>query len=135
MSDQPAFLYIEDHAASRKVLHMLLVDLLGYQDLTMLEDSTDIVQRMKDFERSFDIVFLDINVKPHDGYAVCEMLRADDQLKTSRILALTANVSNDALRRMQSLGFDGVLNKPLDIETFPILLERILAGEQLWEIE
>ena len=43
MSEGPVFLYIEDHVASRRIMQILLVEVMGYSQLTMLEDTQDII--------------------------------------------------------------------------------------------
>jgi len=127
------FLYIEDHRASRRVMELLLVEVMGYQHLTLVEDTQDIVQRLEALHTSFDVIFLDVNLKPHDGYAVCAMLRANAGFEKARIVGLTASASPADMRRMQDSGFDGAIGKPLSHDTFPEQLERILAGEAVWE--
>jgi hypothetical protein len=36
---------------------------------------------------------------------------------------------------LRDAGFDGVIAKPLDYDTFPNALARILKGEQVWHIK
>lgn len=127
------FLYIEDHRASRRVMELLLVEVMGYPHLTLVEDTHDIVRRLEALHTSFDVIFLDVNLKPYDGYAVCAMLRANPCFRQAKIVGLTASASPADMRRMQESGFDGAIGKPLSHDTFPEQLERILAGQAVWE--
>ena len=133
ISTETKFLYIEDHRASRRVMELLLVEVMGFQHLTLVEDTQDILPRLEALHTSFDVIFLDVNLKPHDGYAVCAMLRANVCFQRAKIVGLTASASPSDMRRMQESGFDGAIGKPLSHDTFPEQLERILAGEPVWE--
>lgn len=125
------FLYIEDHAASRRVLHVLLTELLGYEDVTLLETGANLLATIAG--QAFDVIFLDINLRPQNGYDICALLRQQPDYAETPIIALTAHARPDDMRRMQATGFTGLLRKPLNHQTFPQSLERILAGEPLWD--
>ncbi len=130
---EPTFLYIEDHPASRRIMQILLVDVMGYSQLMMIEDTDKLIKKLEDSHRSFDVIFLDINVKPDDGYAACAMLRAHERFRQAKVIGLTANAMPSDMRRMQEIGFDGAIGKPLSHDTFPEQVERILAGQPIWE--
>ena len=48
------------------------------------------------------------------------------------IIALTASVMREEVRKLMSAGFNGCLAKPIDLATFPDTLRRIMAGEAVW---
>ena len=133
MTDHPTFLYIEDHPASRRIMQILLVDVMGYTELTMVEDTDELTRKLESMGKSFDVIFLDINLKPLDGYAACTLLRANEHFRKARIIGLTANAMPSDMRRMEEIGFDGAIGKPLSHDTFPEQVERILAGQSIWE--
>lgn len=128
----PSIVYVEDDTRSREVMHILLVELMGLSDVTFLEDSTDFLQRI---EKSVpDIILLDIHVYPLNGFEMLSMLRQHPRFRQTRIVALTASVMNEEVHQLKTAGFDGVIAKPIDMDQFPILLERILNGENVWTI-
>jgi CheY-like chemotaxis protein len=136
MADQqPAFLYIEDHPASRMVMQLIVNDVLGYENLTMLEDSRDLLARLDAIGTIFDVIFLDLHVNPLDGYAVYKLLRQQAKFAQTRIIALTASILPDELHSVREAGFDGLIIKPLNPETFLDYVNRILVGESVWEAE
>jgi len=49
------------------------------------------------------------------------------------VCAVTAEASEDQMRRAQKAGFDGFLGKPLDPDRFPEQISRLLSGEAVWE--
>jgi DNA-binding NarL/FixJ family response regulator len=48
------------------------------------------------------------------------------------VVALTASVMYEEVRRLRDAGFDGVIAKPINFDTFPAALDRILSGGQVW---
>ena len=62
------------------------------------------------------------------------MLRNDSQFDKSKVIALTASVTNEEISLLTSGGFDGAIAKPLNVEVFPDLIARIINGEQVWYI-
>ncbi len=135
MADQPAFLYIEDHPASRLVMQLVLKELLGFEDLTMLEDSRDIVRRLEASGKTFDVIFLDLHVDPLDGFEVLKLLRQHEQFAPSKIVVLTASMMLDELDTVRKAGFDGLISKPISLDTFGDYVNRILAGGSVWEAD
>ncbi len=129
----PSFLYIEDHPASRKVMHMLLVEMMGFSDLTLLENTENFIEKLNHLKKEFDVIFLDVNLAPVDGFHVCQILRTLDAYQNTQIVAVTAATKPADLARMQSVGFNGAISKPLNMETFSDQVQSILAGDDLWE--
>lgn len=128
-------LYVEDDPLSCEVMSALLKRGLGYQNLTIFDDSTHFMQRLKALESKPDIVFLDIHMEPIDGFEMLRQIRKDEAFDDTKIVAFTASVMNEEVRLLREAGFDGVFAKPLVVEAFPKALERIMDGEQLWIIK
>ncbi len=131
-SIQPAFLYVEDHHASQKVMQMMLVDMLGYQDLTILSDGRKLAERLLAEGKLYDVIFLDINLRGIYGHAVCEALREYAEFADTKIIAVTAALESSNIYQLRKVGFDGAISKPLALDTFPNLVDAILAGQEVW---
>jgi two-component system cell cycle response regulator DivK len=71
---------------------------------------------------------------PHDGFALLKMIRCHDEFRDVAVVALTASVMSEEVRKLKTAGFDGVVGKPIKQQTFPELLNRILHGEQVWYV-
>lgn len=134
MSLYPKIFYVEDDEMSRMVIEILLKDALGLTDVIIFHDSHDFSNRIDEFPFMPDIIFLDIHVKPHDGFEMLDMLRQHPVFSDKPIVALTASVMNEEVDLLKSRGFDGVLAKPINEETFPDQLNRILQGEKIWSV-
>jgi len=133
-NEQPTILYVEDNAQSRKVMKILLKGRMGLSNINIFEDSENFLARVRQLNPIPDVVFLDIHVPPHDGFEMLQMLREIPEYRNTAIVALTASVMNEEIERLRSAGFDGCMSKPLDTDTFPQVLQRIVAGEKIWHI-
>jgi two-component system, cell cycle response regulator DivK len=131
---QLAILYVEDDAMSRKVMKILLQARLGYQHVTIFEDSSDILARAEEIDPPPNIVLLDIHMKPFTGFEVLKMLRSSKRFEHSYIIALTASVMNEEILQLRTAGFDGCLGKPINSDTFADTLMQIMGGEDVWQI-
>lgn len=132
MPDDLSFLYVEDDAYSRQVVNMLLTRVLGYSNITIFEDSNSFMTRLKELSRKPDVFFVDIQMTPHDGYAVLKMLRDHPDYKDATVVAMTANVMATDIDKLKQTGFDGLIGKPIDRKLFPELVTKILEGEPVW---
>ncbi len=128
----PVFLYIENDELSREVMKTLLTRGLGYRELTMFETSARFEQRLGGLTQKPNVIFLDIHMEPIDGFQMLKLIRENKDYYDTRVIALTASVMNEEIRRLREAGFDGAIGKPINYDTFPGLLDRILHGEQIW---
>lgn len=133
MKTEPRFLCIDDHPASRAVLQMLMVGVLGYTHVHIMSCSTDVVKRISEANLSFDAILLDINMEPLDGYHLLAELRQNELYKRTPVIAVTAASTPDEIAQMQQAGFNGLIGKPIDPILFPAYVGKILQGEALWE--
>ena len=133
-SKQPILVYVEDDENSILVMKMVVERVMGLPTLHVLQSRADFVQQVKGLGVVPDVFLLDIQMKPFDGVELLSMLRGDPQFNKSKVVALTASVTNEEVSLLKRGGFDGAIAKPLNIEVFPDLIARIINGEQVWYI-
>jgi CheY-like chemotaxis protein len=131
----PHFLYIENDEMSREVMKALLTRGLGYPDVTMFESSANFEDQLGNLAHKPDVIFVDIHMEPIDGFAMLSLIRRNANYKTVPVVALTASVMYEEVHRLRDAGFDGVIAKPINFDAFPAALDRILSGEQVWNIK
>ena len=132
-SKQPTILYVEDEPRSRRVMQLITTE-MDVSALTMFEDSSDFLERVNRLDPQPDLVFLDIHVRPHSGFEMLGMLRQIDAYAKTPVVAMTASVMNEEIQELRTAGFNGCLAKPIDMDTFPDAVVRILNGESIWHI-
>lgn len=122
-------LIIDDNQSNVNVLGMLLQN----EGLTYTEvlQPTDIDNAVAS-GGPFSVVFLDLEFPTNNGFTIIERLRRMDVLAGIPIVAYSVHISEIEVARQA--GFDGFLGKPLDADRFADQLQRILGGEQVWEI-
>jgi two-component system cell cycle response regulator DivK len=82
-----------------------------------------------------NLILMDIALPDADGYQSLDSLRSDANFKDVPIVAVTADVSRENMRRAKESGFNGFIGKPLDPDRFPEQVRRLLQGEEVWERE
>lgn len=133
-SRQPVLAYVEDDENSIFVMKMVVERVMGLPTLYVLQSQADFVQQVKELGVVPDIFLLDIQMEPYDGVELLSMLRGDPQFEKSKVIALTASVTNEEVSLLKNGGFDGAIAKPLNIDAFPDLIAKIINGESVWYI-
>jgi CheY-like chemotaxis protein len=129
---QATFLYVENDEMSREVMRALLTRGLGYPEVIMFENSADFEMRLDSLRHKPDVIFLDIHMEPIDGFQMLDLIRRNPHYDAVAVVALTASVMYEEVRKLRDAGFDGVIAKPINFDTFPAALDRILSGGQVW---
>lgn len=122
-------LIIDDNVKNLGVLAQMLA-LQGVES-TRVAHSRDLSDVLNTLDQ-VDVIFLDLEMPGTDGYTLLAELRANPHVQHVPIVAYTVHVSEVQAAYQQ--GFDGFLGKPLNSDKFPDQLNRILSGEQVWEI-
>jgi two-component system cell cycle response regulator DivK len=84
-------------------------------------------------ENFIDLFLVDIHMPGETGYDLVERIRKRPKAANARVVALTAGVLFDDIRRARGAGFDAFIGKPIKPYELGDQLERILRGESLWE--
>jgi len=132
--DQTSYLYVEDDPLSRDVLNVILTRVVGAESVWMFEDSANFMARVRALPAVPNVILLDIHMQPLNGFEVLDLLRGDPAFEAARIVAVTASVMNEEVSLLRQKGFDAAVAKPLNVATFPGVLERIVRGENVWHI-
>jgi two-component system cell cycle response regulator DivK len=73
------------------------------------------------------LVLMDVQLPGMDGVEALGRLRADPVTADLRVVALTAFAMKDDRDRFLAAGFDGYLEKPLDVHEFPSQVAALVA--------
>jgi len=127
-------LCVEDDPSNRLVMKLLVEKTLDAKSYVIFEDSADFISRLRDLPVRPDIILLDIHVSPFNGFQMLKMIREDSVYCNTKVVALTASVMNEEVERLRKSGFDGAIGKPITLSAFPVVIERILNGESIWQV-
>ena len=119
-------LIVEDNPRNLKLVRDVL-NHVGYRTLeaATAEDGLALART----ERP-GLVLMDIQLPGMDGVEALSRLRADPETAGTRVLALTAFAMKDDRERFLAAGFDGYLEKPLDVRRLPAQIAAALAAER-----
>ncbi len=131
----PIIWYVEDDELSREVMQTLLTRGLGYTSVTVFESSSAFELKLDALSIIPDVIFLDIHMEPIDGFTMLNLIRQRSKYDLTRVVALTASVMNEEVKKLKDAGFNGVIAKPLNYETFPNALRHILDKEDIWYVK
>jgi len=80
-------------------------------------------------ERKPDLIVLDVMLPVVNGFEVCRTLRADPDLRGTRILMLTARGREQEVARGLALGANAYITKPFGTRELMKVVEDLLKGE------
>ncbi len=109
-------------------LHLVtfMLEKHGYEVYSATDDQKGIdrAARMKP-----DLILLDIQLPCTDGYAVARQLRANPDLATIPIVAVTSNARDGDHAETLDAGCSGYIEKPINPETFMLQVEQHLSSQ------
>lgn len=125
-----AVLVVEDNVSN----FVLIARMLGYLGIhcEWKTSGYEVVEYADTLPR-LDLILMDIRLPYEDGYGALKKIRASERFKSVPIIAVTAEASQEQMKKAKDSGFDGFLGKPLDPDRFPDQIRRILNGEPVWE--
>ena len=116
-------LLVDDHAINRLVASATIKRALPNAHVDEARNGTEAIEKMK--AKLYDLVLMDLVMPDHSGIDVTRIIRTEciSPLKDVNIVALTANLAEDAIQQCKSLRIHDVLPKPFDRE---VLIRTIL---------
>ena len=134
MIDIDCLLCVEDDPSNRLVMKLLVEKTLKAKYYAIFEDSADFLRNVQNLPMRPSIILLDIHVSPFNGFQMLQMIREDSVYFDTKVVALTASVMNEEVQQLRKSGFDGAIGKPITLSSFPIVIERIMRGERIWQV-
>lgn len=116
-------LVIDDSAAIRKQLELELRDAGISSDYAV--SGEDALEKIKNEDVHYDLIFLDIIMPGIDGYETCKGMRADPRYKKAPIIMLSGKTS--PLDEVQGViaGATTYLTKPVKSDRLQVTLNRV----------
>jgi two-component system, cell cycle response regulator DivK len=117
-------LLIEDNAESRELLRDVL-EFDGYEvaEAVSAEEGLVIARSRKPA-----LILMDIQLPKMNGIDALKIIRADPELSSIPVVAVTASVMLQEEHRVKDAGFDAFQRKPINVKATRELITR-LAGE------
>jgi two-component system, cell cycle response regulator DivK len=114
-SDVPLVLIVDDNEQNRKLAR----DVLRAAGLRTLEAAGGNEAIALAAKCRPDVILLDLRLPDMDGTAVARGLRGEAATRRIPVVALSASPQAGGSDRLLAAGFDGYLQKPIDVRAFP----------------
>ena len=121
-------LTIDDNKMNLKLAKMILTK-LGF-DVSLANSAQEAIALLK--EEEFDLIFMDCMMPEMDGYQATQEIRrleAEGVLKKNIIVALSANVMSEDIKRCMDVGMDAHVGKPIDRNEIIMTVAEFLLTE------
>jgi signal transduction histidine kinase/CheY-like chemotaxis protein len=119
---KPLVLVVEDNPDNLRTARALLAD--DYQVIEATDGRTGVEQART---HQPDIILMDIGLPVLDGLQALEEIRADESLRPTPVLAVTASAMKGDRESILAHGFDGYLSKPIDRDELMGLMQQLLG--------
>jgi CheY-like chemotaxis protein len=80
-----------------------------------------------------DFILVSMDLAEGDPFAICQNIRYDPLLNAIPVIAMGSAACLPLQPQIKACGCAGFLLKPLPRKQFGQILERILAGESIWQ--
>jgi CheY-like chemotaxis protein len=119
----PLVLIVEDNPRNLKLVR----DVLAYAGYRTLEATTGEDGVALARTELPDVVLMDVQLPGMDGLEALARLRGEPGTAGIPVMAVTAFAMEEDRRRLRSAGFDGYLEKPIDVRALPGEVAAILG--------
>ena len=121
--DQKKILIVEDNELNMKLFHDLL-EVHGYTTL-QTKDGREALQLAR--EHRPDLILMDIQLPEVSGLEVTNWIKADDELKSIPVIAVTAFAMKGDEEKIRSGGCEAYIAKPISVNSFLETIQTVLG--------
>jgi len=121
--DQKKILIVEDNELNMKLFHDLL-EVHGYATL-QTKDGREALQLAR--EHRPDLILMDIQLPEVSGLEVTKWIKADDELKSIPVIAVTAFAMKGDEEKIRSGGCEAYIAKPISVNSFLETIQTVLG--------
>jgi CheY-like chemotaxis protein len=126
-------LVVDDHQMNRMVVSNLVKKFFPNAIITEAKNGTEALTKMR--SELFDLVLMDLIMPDLTGTEVVEIIRKEAAPYSDvNVVALTANLANEALNECNRVRMQGVLPKPIDLDLLVQTITQFGTPKNLQEI-
>ncbi|WP_430009537.1 Hpt domain-containing protein [Methylophaga lonarensis] len=123
-TDKPLAMVVDDSITMRKASDNLLRR-LGF-DVITARDGVDALTAL--YERTPDVILLDIEMPRMDGFEFASMIRNDSRYRHLPVIMITSRTGDKHRQRAMNIGVNDYLGKPYQEEELIAVLQQQLAS-------
>ena len=121
---QVSILYLEDNLSNLRLVERILARRpeIRLESAMQGRRGLELATRMRP-----DLILLDLHLPDIPGAAVLRELRAVPETRSIPVVVLTADATESQVDRLLAAGASGYLKKPIDVQGFLAVLDKVLA--------
>lgn len=121
-------LVVDDFPTMRKIIRNLL-EQLGFNNIFEAENGADALRKMRDAggRGLFGLVISDWNMEPMTGLQLLKEVRADNVLKATPFIMITAENKTENVIAAKQAGVNNYIVKPFNAATLKTKIEAVLG--------
>jgi two-component system chemotaxis response regulator CheY len=114
---------VDDYSTMRRIIRNLLTQ-IGYTDVDEASDGGDALHKLRQVH--YGLVISDWNMEPMTGYDLLKQVRADDKLKATPFIMVTAESKTDNVIAAKKAGVDNYIVKPFNAATLQQKINAVM---------
>lgn len=118
-------LVVDDYATMRRIVRNLLTQ-IGFTDVEEASDGISALQKLH--ESRFALIISDSNMEPMTGLELLKAVRADEKLKSTPFIMVTAESKRENVIAAKEAGVSNYIVKPFNAETLKQKMEAVLGS-------
>lgn len=117
-------LIIDDYKTMLRIIRNLLKQ-LGFDNVDEAADGSAALAKMR--TRQYGLVISDWNMEPMTGYQLLQEVRADESLKATPFIMITAESKTDNVIAAKKAGVNNYIVKPFNAATLKTKMSAVLG--------
>ncbi|MFT3724733.1 MAG: response regulator [Hyphomonadaceae bacterium] len=117
-------LVVDDYQTMIRIIRNLLTQ-LGFKNIEEAKDGRQALEKMQGSK--FGLVISDWNMEPMTGYELLQQVRADEKLKATPFIMITAESKTENVIAAKKAGVNNYIVKPFNAETLKGKLKTVLG--------
>ena len=119
-------LVVDDYSTMRRIIRNLLTQ-IGYNEIDEAADGNEALQKLRAVH--YGLVISDWNMEPMTGYDLLKQVRADDKLKTTPFIMVTAESKTENVVAAKQAGVDNYIVKPFNAATLQQKINSVIPAK------
>ena len=117
-------LIVDDYKTMLRIIRNLLQQ-LGFMNVDEAADGSQALSKLRD--KPYDLVISDWNMEPMTGFQLLKEVRADDRLKTTPFIMITAESKTENVLAAKQAGVSNYIVKPFNAATLKTKMAAVLG--------
>ena len=118
-------LIVDDFATMRRILKNIMKQ-IGFSDISEADNGRNALKSLK--SDRYDLVLCDWNMPEMPGIELLNTVRADDDLKDTPFVMVTAEAQKENIMEAVKAGVNSYVVKPFTAETVEAKLKKVFDG-------